>query len=514
METTGTGVAWMDYDNDGWMDAFIVNGSRLEGFEKGKEPRNYLFRNSKNGTLSEITEKAGLVRTGWGQGVCAGDYDNDGWTDLYLTYYGHDVLYRNNGNGTFTDVTKKAGVSKDGIRWGTGCAFLDYDLDGDLDLFVANYIDFDPNTGPTPGSNLYCQWKGIPVSCGPRGLKAGTNILYRNNGDGRFTDVTESSGIGKPSGHYAFTALTLDSNNDRFPDIYVACDSSPNILYRNNGNGTFTDVAPTNGTAYNEDGKEQAGMGADVGDYDGDGFLDIVKTNFVDDTSTLYRNNGNGTFSDATKGAGLGINTKHLGWGVTFFDFDNDTWPDIFIANGHVYPEVQGKDIGDEYRQGKILYWNKGNGRFEDITSYAGEALKLPKSSRGIALADYDNDGIVEILVSNLEDRPQLLKNVGKTKNWLSVALIGTRSNFNGIGAEVTLVTGNRKQIQEVRSGGHYQSQSDFRLHFGLGMVQKVDRIEILWPSGIRESLANIPPNQFLTIKEGRGLEKADPFHK
>lgn len=507
LETTGTGVAWIDYDNDDWPDIFVVNGTTFEGFTKGKEPHSYLFKNNRDGTFTDVSEKAGFLKTGWGQGVCAGDYNNDGFTDLYVTYYGHDVLYHNNGDGTFTDVTKKAGLEQAAVRWGTGCSFLDYDLDGRLDLFVANYVDFDPQTVPTPGTNRYCQWKGTPVMCGPRGLKGGTNILYHNNGDGTFTDVSVPAKITNPSGYYAFTAVTLDYDNDRFPDIYIACDSTPSILYHNNGDGTFTDVGARSGTAYNEDGREQAGMGADAGDFNGDGFLDLVKTNFMDDTSTLYQNNGDGTFADRTAPSGIGVNKKYLGWGVAFTDVDNDSWPDIFMANGHVYPEIQGLGLKDKYRQGKLVYWNNGRGGFQDISARAGEAISAPKSSRGIALADYDHDGVEEILVSNMEDRPQLLKNVGKTKNWLSVAVVGTRSNYNGIGAKIAVITGSRRQIKEVRSGGHYLSQSDFRQHFGVGDATRIERIEILWPSGIKDLITDVSVNQLITVKEGKGLE-------
>ncbi len=328
IETTGTGVAIFDYDNDGWPDIFLVNGTKLEGFPAGQGPTNRLYRNNHDGTFTDVTAKAGLTATGWGQGVCVGDYDNDGWEDLYVTYYGKNRLYHNQ-HGVFTEVAEKAGVAGSGKAWGTGCAFVDYDRDGHLDLMVANYVDFDLSTAPAPGERPTCIWKGVPVMCGPRGLPGAKNILYHNRGDGTFEDVTTKAHIDRTDGHYAFSVSTLDFDEDGWPDIFVACDSTPSILYRNNHDGTFTDVAVTAGAAFNEDGREQAGMGSTIADYNGDGHLDIFKTNFSDDTSTLYKNNGDGTFTDATSAAGLGLYTQYLGWGTMFFDFDNDGWPDL-----------------------------------------------------------------------------------------------------------------------------------------------------------------------------------------
>ncbi len=507
IETTGSGVALFDFDNDGRLDVFLVNGSRLEGFPEGSAPSNRLYRNLGGGKFADVTERAGLVRSGWGQGVCAGDYDNDGAVDLFVTYWGHNVLYHNNGDGTFTDVTAKAGLLHKEARWGNGCAFLDYDRDGRLDLFVANYVDFDIASTPVPGSTRHCQWKGAPVMCGPRGLKGSKSALYRNNGDGTFTDVSDKAGVSRPAGYYGLGVLTADFDNDGFTDIYVACDSTPSMLFHNNGDGTFTDIAVRAGAAYNEDGKEQAGMGVDAADFDGDGWLDIVKTNFADDTSTLYRNNRDGTFTDATFPSGLGANTQFLGWGVAFLDIDHDTWPDIFIANGHVYPEVDAMGLSNAYRQRKIVYWNQRNGTFRDISLAAGPAVQVPKASRGIAVGDIDNDGSLEILVNNLEDRPQLLKNTAPRKNWLLVKTIGTRSNRDGLGARVTVVTGARRQVNDVRSGGTYASQSDFRLHFGLGDAAKVDRLEVRWPSGLVEKFQNVAGNRIVTLKEGAGIQ-------
>ena len=439
IETTGSGVALFDYDNDGWLDIFLVNGTTLEGFPKGQEPTNHLYHNNKNGTFTDLTEKANLARSGWGQGACVGDFDNDGYDDLFVTYWGQNALYRNNGNGTFTDVTEKAGLLHKTARWSTGCSFLDYDKDGDLDLFVANYVDFDISKTPAKGSNQYCLWKGVPVMCGPRGLPAGRNILYQNNGDGTFTDVSEKSGVAKPAGRYAFTSIVSDYDNDGWPDIYVTCDSTPNILYHNEGNGTFTDIGFISGTAVNEDGQEQAGMGVSAADYDLDGLFDLVKTNFADDTPTLYRNSGDGTFTDVTLTAQLGVNTRFLGWGTGFFDFDHDGWKDIYMVNGHVYPEVEATNANSPYKQQRLLFWNLRNGTFLDVSSQAGAGIADRRSSRGSAVGDLDNDGSLEIVVNNMNDTPSLLKNYGEKQNWILIKTVGRKSNRDGVGARARL---------------------------------------------------------------------------
>ncbi len=502
IETTGSGAAFFDYDNDGWPDVFLVNGTTFEGFPKGREPTSHLYRNNHDGTFTDVTRKAAVALTGWGQGVCAGDYDNDGWVDLYVTFWGHNVLLHNNGDGTFTDATKKAGLWHDEARWGTGCAFLDYDRDGRLDLFVSEYVDFDPATVPKPGESAFCQWKGMPVLCGPRGLKGTRSELYHNDGDGTFTDVSVKSGVAKTAGSYCFTALTGDFDGDGWPDIYVACDQTPSLLFHNNHDGTFTEMGVRTGVAYNENGHEQAGMGADACDYDGDGRLDIIKTNFSDDTSTLYHNNGDSTFTDVTHQAGLGTNTQFLGWGTLFVDFDHDGWPDLFMANGHVYPEADTRGLNATFRERKVLYWNQRNGRFKDISLEAGPGITAPYNSHGVAAADYDNDGSVEILVNNSHDPPSLLKNYGEHKNWILLKLMGTKSNRDGIGARVTVRVGGHLQMQEVRSGGGYISQSDFRLHFGLGNATEVDTLEIRWPSGLVQRLEHTPGNRIVTVRE------------
>ena len=518
LETTGCGVAFYDYDNDGWLDIFLINGWRLEGFPKGQEPTSHLFKNNRDGTFTDVTEKAGLVHSGWGQGVCIGDYDNDGYEDLFVTYFGKNVLYHNNGNGTFTDVSEKAGVDGNGKRWNTGCAFVDYDRDGKLDLFVANYIDLDLATAPVPESGP-CLYKGVMVACGPPGLLGGKNILYHNNGDGTFTDVSESSGILQANGTYGLGVLTADFDNDGWPDIYVANDSTASALYLNRKNGKFTDIAMEAGCALSADGKPQAGMGVSTADYDLDGNLDIVKTNFAGDTPSLYHNLGGANFEDATFPAGLGKHTQYLGWGCGFFDFDNDGWPDILICNGHVYPEVEQLRTEAGYAQRKLLYRNLRDGKFEDVSLEAGPGVSVPTASRGCAFGDFDNDGDLDFIVNCVNDFPQLIRCDSRRKdNWIKVRTIGTKSNRSGIGARilcVTTVPGESKphrQIDEVRSGGGYFSQNDLRVHFGIGPAQKVDLLEIRWPSSQTDSLKDLKPNQLYYITEGKGITRTESF--
>jgi hypothetical protein len=508
IETTGTGVAIFDYDNDGWPDIFVVNGTTLEALPTGKAPTSHLYHNNHDGTFTDVTEKAGLTHTGWGQGVCVGDYDNDGYEDLYVTYYGKNVLYHNNGNGTFTDVSAKAKVAGNGKTWGTGCAFVDYDRDGRLDLVVANYVDFDLSTAPAPGEMPSCIWKGVPVMCGPRGLPWAKNILYHNLGNGTFEDVTTKAHIDQTNGHYGFSVSTLDYDDDSWPDIYVACDSTASILYHNNHDGTFTDVAVTAGAAFNDDGREQAGMGSTVADYDGDGRLDIFKTNFSDDTSTLYHNNGDGTFDDKTFPAGFGLNTQYLGWGVMFVDVDNDGWPDLLLVNGHVYPEVDSQHLGSNFKEPKILYHNNGNGKFTDISASAGSGITAVSSSRGLAVGDLWNDGRMSAVVSNMNAPPALLVNdVRNGNHWIAFRAVGTKSNRSGIGARITVKAGARTFVDEVRSGSSFISNSDMRVHFGLGSTTKIDGIQIRWPSGLVERFENFPVDSIHTLREGTGTE-------
>jgi enediyne biosynthesis protein E4 len=505
IETTGTGAAIFDYDNDGWPDIFLVNGTTLEGFPAGQAPTNHLYRNNHDGTFTDVTVKAGVNATGWGQGVCVGDYDNDGWEDLYVTYYGKNRLFHNQ-NGVFTEIADKAGVAGSGKAWGTGCAWLDYDRDGHLDLMIANYVDFDLVTAPTPGERPSCVWKGVPVMCGPRGLPGAKNILYHSRGDGTFEDVTTKAHIDQTDGHYAFSVSTFDYNDDGWPDIYVACDSTPSILYRNNRDGTFTDVAVVSGAAFNEDGREQAGMGATIGDYNGDGRPDIFKTNFSDDTSTLYRNNGDGTFDDVTSAAGLGLYTKYLGWGTMFLDFDNDGWPDLLLVNGHVYPEVDKNNLGSNYEEPRILYHNLGKGIFADISASAGPGVTMHASSRGLAVGDLWNDGRISAVITNLNAAPSLLVNqVRNSNHWIAIRTVGMKSNRDGIGARISVKAGARTWVDEVRSGSSYNSSSDMRVHFGLGSATKVDSVQIRWPSGLLERFDNLPGDSIQTLKEGSG---------
>jgi enediyne biosynthesis protein E4 len=518
LETTGCGVAFYDYDNDDWLDIFLVNGWRLEGFAKGQEPYSHLFKNNRDGTFTDVTTAAGLVHSGWGQGVCVGDYDNDGFEDLFVSYFGKNVLYHNNGNGTFTDVSEKAGIQTSGKRWNSGCAFVDYDRDGKLDLFVANYIDMDLATAPVPESGP-CLYKGVMVACGPPGLIGGKNILYHNNGDGTFKDVSESAGIFSANGTYGLGVLTADFDNDGWPDIYVANDSTASALYQNLKNGKFSDIAMEAGCALSADGKPQAGMGVSAADYDLDGNLDIVKTNFAGDTPSLYHNLGSATFEDTTFNAGLGKHTQYLGWGCGFFDFDNDGWPDILICNGHVYPEVEQLTTEAGYPQRKLLYRNLRNGRFEDVSTNAGPGISTPSSSRGAAFGDFDNDGDIDVVVNCVNDYPQLLRCDSSLKNnWIKVRTMGTKSNRSGIGARlrcVTRVAGEAKphqQIDEVRSGGGYFSQNDLRVHFGIGSAEKVEVLEIRWPSGQLDTLRDLKANRLYYVTESQGITRTEIF--
>jgi hypothetical protein len=518
LETTGCGVAFYDYDNDGWLDIFFVNGWKLEGFPAGQEPTSRLFKNNRDGTFTDVTLKAGLVHSGWGQAVCIGDYDNDGNDDLFVTYFGKNVLYHNNGDGTFTDVSENAGITGNGKRWNTGCTFVDYDRDGRLDLFVANYIDMDLRTAPVPESGP-CLYKGVMVACGPPGLMGGRNILYHNNGDGTFTDVSEKAGIFSASGTYGLGVLASDLDNDGWPDLYVADDSTPSVLYQNRKNGTFIDIATEAGCALSADGKPQAGMGISAGDYDLDGNLDLVKTNFAGDTPTLYHNLGSASFEDATYQAGLGKHTQYLGWGCGFFDMDNDGWLDILLCNGHVYPEVEQLKTEAGYAQRKLLYKNLRNGTFEDVSYDAGPGISVPSASRGCAFGDFDNDGDVDMVVNTVNDYPQLLRCDSKTgNNWIKIKLLGTKSNRSGIGARlkcVSSVAGEKRphaQIDEVRSSSGYFSQNDLRVHFGLGKAEKVDLLEIRWPSGAVETLKEIKVNQLIHVKENEGIVKTQQF--
>jgi len=504
LETVGCGCAFFDYDNDGWMDIFLLSGSSMAGAPSGASNR--LYRNNRDGTFSDVTEKSGLRFTGWGSGVCVGDYNNDGWEDLFCTFYGQNKLYRNNGDGTFTDVTKQAGLENSKTRWGAGCTFVDYNRDGHLDLFASNYVQFDATHIPKPGQDVYCNWKGVPVNCGPRGLPPGYHSLYRNNGNGTFTDVSVQAGIDGLRSSYGMTVVAADFDEDGWPDIFVACDSTPSLLLMNQRNGTFREEGVIRGVALSDDGMEQAGMGVGVGDYDLDGHLDLFKTHFADDTGGLFHNNGKAEFENTTMAAHVGTENRYICWGAGIVDLDNDGFPDLFMTAGSVYPEVEKTLLQYPNKNPRVVFRNLGNGSFEELIEEAGPGVAAAHSSRGCAFGDFDNDGDLDILIVNLSEAPSLLRNdVSGNNHWLKVKLVGTKSNRSAIGARVLARYGRKIQAQEVLSQSSFYSASDRRLHFGLGGETSAD-LEIRWPSGMRESLKGVTSNQMVVVKEGMGI--------
>ncbi|HLY59586.1 MAG TPA: CRTAC1 family protein [Terriglobia bacterium] len=517
----GGGVAWLDYNNDGFPDLFLVNGSTFDNWKRGDSPRSALYKNNGDGTFTDVSSHSGLDHAGWGMGVCVGDYDNDGWDDLYVTYYGGNVLYHNNGDGTFSDVTEKAGVR--GHGWGMGCAFGDYDNDGRLDLYVANYLDVDINQLGEPGSAPNCTYRSIATFCGPRGLPGGRDILFHNNGDGTFEDVTVRAGI-DPDSYSGLGVVMGDFDRDGRLDIYVANDSTPSSLYHNNGDGTFTDIAVPSGVAYSGEGQEQAGMGVDAADYDNDGWPDLVKGNFSDDTKNLYHNNRDGTFTDLTYPAGLGgVGWLYTTFGAKFLDYDNDGWKDIFIVNGQVFPQIDKYKTGITYAERNLLFHNRGGAaagpandiKFDEVGKMSGPGLAIQKVSRGLATADYDNDGDLEMIVTNMNDSPDLLRHKYKNKNHsILVKTVGVKSNRDGIGTEIKIIFGNKTQYDWVRSGSSYLSSSDLRVHFGLGQAAAIERMELHWPSGQTDIVSNPPVDSVITVQEGRGLIESKPFRK
>ena len=510
IEVVGCGVAFIDYDNDGWMDIFVLSGTRLDGDPPGTTNR--LYKNNRDGTFTDITAKAGLVRAGWASSVTVGDYDNDGFDDLFITYYGRNVLYHNDGNGTFTDVTEKAGFAQASVRYGSGCTWVDYDRDGRLDLFVANYLNTTLEKLPRPGENADCTWKGVPVNCGPRGLPTGFVQLFHNNGDGTFTDVSRASGVSAASGSYPMTAVAADYDNDGWPDIYVACDSTPSWLFRNQHDGTFREEALERGVALSEDGLEQAGMGVAIGDYDLNGNIDIFKTNFADDTDVLYRNDGKGNFDDVTIRSGIGVETRFVGWGTGMVDLDNDGSPDIFVATGSVYPEVEKKLPSYPFQTPRLVFRNLGEGRFEELIEEAGSGVSAAHASRGCAFGDFDNDGDMDVLVMNMNEPPSLLRNdVSGGNHWLKVLLVGVQTNRSAIGARVVARYGKRQQAQEVLAQSSFYSVNDRRLHFGLGTETSAE-LTIRWTNGKAENIPNVAADQLVVIREGAGIINKKKF--
>jgi enediyne biosynthesis protein E4 len=512
IETNGAGAALVDYDNDGWLDALVLSGTRLEegarrpvAWSHGEAPTNRLYRNRRDGTFEDVTARTGLTRTGWASSVCAADYDNDGWTDIFLTYFGRNVLYRNDGGRAFRDVTAAASLTAPADRWGSGCTFIDYDRDGRADLFVANYLTFDLATAPEPGKGPNCLWKGVPVNCGPKGLPTDTNLLYRNDGDGTFSDVSARSGIDRITGRYSMTAAAADLDADGWTDIYVAADSTAAILYRNNRDGTFTDIAVESGAAFNDQGSAQAGMGLAVSDYNLDGRLDLLKTHFADDIPALYRNLGKALFEDVAMASGLGAQNRHVEWGSGMPDLDHDGLPDLFYVTGNVYPEIERVLPEYPHRGPRILFRNRDGSRFQDVTGASGPGVSATHSSRGAAFGDVDNDGDVDVLVMNMNEPPSLLINAYSGGNrWLMLHLEGARSNRSAIGATVIVRAGGRTQARAVVSQSSYYSHDDLRVHVGLGAAQVADEVEITWPSGEVQRLTKVRTNQVLKIRESR----------
>jgi hypothetical protein len=510
LEAMGCGAAFLDYDNDGWLDIITLTGRRLQSTPEGAIIR--MYKNNRDGTFSDVTKKSGLGRSVWATGITVGDYDNDGFDDVFITCWGQNILFHNNGNGTFTDVTERAGLIHRGTRFGTGCTWTDYDRDGRLDLFVSHYTVFDPDKIAPRGKDAGCNYNGVPVFCGPAGLQQESCRLYHNDGDGTFSDVSAKSGIAAVKAGYALTAVATDFDGDGWPDIYVACDTSPSLFFRNNRDGTFTEQGLDRGVSLSEDGQEQAGMGLGIGDFNGDGYLDIFKTHFRGDTEGLYRNNGKGYFRDVTLRAGLGVETRFVGWGAAIADLDNDGLADIFFATGMVYPEVEQKIPDAPYKTPNVVFRNLGGEKFEELTTEAGPGIAEAHSSRGVAFGDFDNDGDIDILVVNMNEPPSLLRNdVTGGGHWLKVLLVGTRSNRSAIGAQVVVSYGERKQAQAVLAQSSYLSVNDRRLHFGLGAATAAT-VEVRWPNGGHEMVTDVAADRLVVIKEGSAVARTERF--
>ena len=515
IETNGAGVAWVDVDHDGWLDALVLGGTRLAEGARAEDPAiaaagptTRLYRNSGRGTFTDITAQAGLGLTVFASSVCAGDYDNDGAVDLFITSFGRNYLFHNRGDGRFDDASAKAGLPTTGpARWGSGCSFVDYDRDGRLDLFVSNYLKFDLATASEPGQGVNCLWKGIPVNCGPKGLPTDTNLLYHNEGNGTFADVSEPSGIAKVTGRYSMTALAADFDDDGWVDIYVASDSTSAILYHNNHDGTFADAALPSGAGLSENGMPQAGMGVGVGDFNADGRLDLFKTHFADDIPALYRSTGPGQFEDVATAAGLAVENRFVEWGAAIADFDNDGWQDLMYMTGNVYPEIEQRFPRYPHKGPRVLFVNRGDGKFDQETARGGPGVTTPRSSRGAAFGDVDNDGDVDVLVMNMNEPPSLLRNDYQGPNhWLTVELQGTTSNRRGLGATVRVTAGGRTQARAILSQSSYYSHDDLRAHFGLGSAVTADRIDVAWPNGGHDVIERVPTDRFVVVREGVGL--------
>jgi len=506
VESMSGGVLLIDYDRDGWLDIYFTNAPTVEMALRNEKARGALYHNNHDGTFTNVTDKAGVATPCFAMGGAVADYNNDGWPDMYITCLGGNVLYRNNSDGTFSDVTVKAGVA-DG-RWSTGAAFGDYDNDGYVDLMVTNYVDFHLNDLPNFGKSPTCKYRGIDVQCGPRGLPGAGDSLFHNNGDGTFEDVSKASGVDDPNGYYGLGVVWADFNNTGHPDIYLADDSTPNFLYKNEGKGKFTELGLESGTGVSQDGSEQGSMGIAIGDYLHTMRPSIYITNFADEYDTLYRNDGNWDFHDVSYASGVALpSLPWVKWGTAFLDLDNDGWLDLIAVNGHVYPQVDTLSSGASYRQPKLLHINQGDGTFCDASAQAGPALQQKRVSRGLAVGDLFNDGNVDVVVEDLDSSPMLLRNHGISgRHWVSFELAGTKSNRAAIGARVKVVAGGMTQTDEVHSGGSYLSQNDLRIHFGLASATKIDSVEIRWPSGAVDNLKDLAADKFYSVREGKGI--------
>lgn len=514
VESMSGGVAMIDYNRDGWPDIYFTNAPSVDMALASKKARSALYRNNHDGTFTDVSDQAGVATPCWAMGAAVGDYNNDGWPDLLVTCFGGVVLYRNNGNGTFTDVTKQAGLGNDSL-WAMGAAFGDYDGDGYADLFVDHYVDLNLNDLPTFGSRVTCKYHAISVQCGPRGLKGSSDNLYHNDGDGTFTDVSKQAGVDDAQGLYGLTAVWHDFNADGRLDLFVDNDGEPTYLYRNDGNGRFTDIAYNAGVAVDQDGNAQANMGTALGDYNHTGRFSIAITHFNEQYTALFRNDGNMNFTDVSYASGIAQSTtSYVGWGVEFMDFDNDGWDDFFMVNGHVYPQVDSIGMDSKFREPKLLFQNLRDGKFQNISKQVGPAIQELQVSRGVAMGDLFNNGKLDLVIENLEGAPMILAPQGGPPNhWISLQIEGAKSNRLALNARVTATAGDLVQTKEVLSGGSYLSQNDLRIHFGLGSHDRVDKLEILWPDGTKQAFANVTADRFYQVTEGKDIVPVNYAH-